>query len=377
MHDAFVTKLDATGSVLIYSTFLGGSYNLYGGGGDDYGNCIVVDDLGHAFITGSTISLDFPTTPGSYDTILNKSGGYATYSDAFITKLSPDGSSLDYSTFLGGDIIEEGFGIAIDTAGNAYVIGRATYIDFPTTSNAFDTTFNGGSLDCFFTKLNATGSALLYSTYLGGSNNDLSFGIAVDNAGNAYLTGYSYSTDFPTTVGAYSTKFSGFMDIFVSKFNPDLSGAASLVYSTYIGGVAPEIARDIAVDNNGNACIVGYTGSSDYPVTPGAYNTSAHGNVYDYPDIVITKFNDTGSALLYSTFLGGTGSDYSYGIVVDKANNAYITGSTLSTDFPTTTNAFDTTANGDRDALVCKMKLQLITATTVETPVWMNYEQVR
>ncbi|MFB3897066.1 MAG: SBBP repeat-containing protein [bacterium] len=372
--DAFITKLDATGAILIYSTYIGGSAAMPFTG-DDYGNSIAIDDLGHAFITGYTRSINFPTTSGAFDTVLNKTGSSASYSDAFVTKLSADGSSLDYSTYLGGDIIEEGYAIALDSAGNAYVAGRTSYTDFPITSNAFDTTFNGGTYDGFFTKLNTTGSALLYSTFLGGSNNDMSYGIAVDNIGNAYLTGYTSSTNFPTTVGAFSTKFGGYIDTFVSKINPDLSGMASLIYSTYLGGSVRELARDIKVDNVGNAILVGYSDSTDYPITPGAYQTVANSSTADFTDIVITKLNYTGSALVYSTYLGGTDSDYGYGIAIDNNNNAYITGVTYSTDLPTTTNAFDTSANGNRDAFVIKVQMTLPTITTVESLFWKNYLQ--
>src|SRR5438445_3692390 len=179
--DAFVTKLNATGSALAYSTYLGGS-------GVDVGNGIAVDTLGNAYVTGFTGSTDFPTTTGAFDTTL---GGTA---DAFVTKLDATGAALGYSTYLGGSSFDEGFGIALDTLGNAYVTGDTRSADFPTTTGAFDTTL-GGTSDAFVTKLNATGAALAYSTYLGGSSGDEGRGIAVDTLGNAYVTGFTRSAD--------------------------------------------------------------------------------------------------------------------------------------------------------------------------------------
>jgi hypothetical protein len=201
--DAFVTKLNPAGSALVYSTYLGGAST-------DQGFGIAVDAAGNAYVTGWTVSADFPTTPGAFDTT-------AAGADAFVTKLNPAGSALVYSTYLGGASTDQGFGIAVDGAGNAYVTGLTVSADFPTTPGAFDTTFNGGG-DAFMTKLNPAGSALVYSTYLGGASNDQGSGIAVDGAGNAYVTGSTFSADFPTTPGAFDTTFNGSIDAFVTKF---------------------------------------------------------------------------------------------------------------------------------------------------------------
>jgi len=179
------------------------------------------------------------------------------------------------------------------------------------------------------TKLNPTGTALVYSTYLGGTGNDAGYGIAVDTAGNAYVTGVTYSTDFPTTTGAFQTTFGGgYGEAFVTKLNP--TGTA-LVYSTYLGGTGSDIGGGIAVDTAGNAYVTGSTGST-FPTTAGAFQTT-FGGVYD---AFVTKLNPTGTALVYSTYLGGTGNDAGDGIAVDTAGNAYVTGFTESTDFPTT-----------------------------------------
>jgi hypothetical protein len=334
--DAFVTKLNATGSALVYSTYLGGTANEFGLG-------IAVDSAGNAYVTGDTDSTGFPTTAGALDTTQN--GSY----DAFVTKLNATGSALVYSTYLGGSTTDIGTGIAVDSAGAAYVTGETLSSDLPTTAAAFDTTQNGGD-DAFVTKLDATGSALVYSSYLGGSASDQGFGIAVDSAGAAYVAGATLSSDLPTTAGAFDTTFNGGHDVFVTKL--DATGSA-LVYSTYLGGTSGEFANAIAVDSAGSASVTGGTGSSDFPTTAGAFDTSLNASV----DAFVTKLSSTGSApLLYSTYLGGSvASDEGYGIALDSAGSASLTGVTGSGDFPTTVGAFDTSYNGSLDAFVTKL----------------------
>jgi hypothetical protein len=336
--DAFVTKVNSTGSALVYSTYLGGI-------GFDQGLGIAVDAASNAYVTGETSATNFPTTPGAFDTSFN--GG----SDVFVTKLNAAGSDLVYSTYLGGSgpFGDEGRGIAVDVAGNAYVTGFTTSTDFPTTTGAFDMTFNGNA-DAFVTKVNSTGSALVYSTYLGGTSDELGNGIAVDLARNAYVTGVTTSTNFPTTLGTFDATFSGSRDAFVTKLNT--TGSAPLLYSTYLGGTFFDQGLGIAVDAAGNAYVTGETSSSDFPTTLGAFDTTHNVSV----DAFVTKLNATGSApLLYSTYLGGSSGDGGNGIAVDAAGNAYVTGSTQSTDFPTTPGAFDTTFNGGPDAFVTKL----------------------
>ena len=338
--DAFMTKLNATGTApLLYSTFLGGS-------GTDQGFSIAVDGSGSAYITGETESSNFPTTTGAFDTTQNGV-------DAFVTKLNPTlvgALSLVYSTHLGGGGADRGRGITL-AAGNAHVTGVTESNNFPTTGGAFDTTQNG--VDAFMTKLNATGTApLLYSTYLGGGGTDRGFGIAVDGAGNAYLTGESDSSNFPTTTGAFDPSQSG-VDAFVTKLNPTLVGALSLVYSTYLGGSGADRGFGIAVDVAGNAYLTGETDSSNFPTTTGAFDTTQSGI-----DAFVTKLNATGTApLLYSTYLGGSGADRGLGIAVDGGGSAYVTGQTESTNFPTTPGAFDTTYNTNGDAFVTKLDM--------------------
>ena len=355
--DAFVTKLDLTG-VLLYSTYLGGS-------GFDEGFGIAVDASGNAYVTGLTVSNlsstrpGFPTTPGAYQPTFG--GGFG---NAFVTKLDTTKTglaSLVYSTYLGGAIFDEGFGIAVDAAGNAYVTGETQSTNFPTTPGAFQPTFGGGSADAFVTKLDATGSSLVYSTYLGGSGGEGSpagapgsSGIAVDAAGNAYVTGETRSTNFPTTPGALQPTFGGgSADAFVTKLNP--TGSA-LVYSTYLGGSSDDSGAAIAVDASGNAYVTGSTQSSDFPTTVGAFQPGLGGFV----DAFVTKLDPTGAALLYSTYLGGSGFDsiIGTGIAQDAAGNAYVTGLTDSSNsLPTTVGAFQAASGGGFDAFVAKLRL--------------------
>jgi hypothetical protein len=343
--DAFVAKVNPSGSALACATFLGGS-------DDDESYGIAVDGAGNAYVTGETKSLDFPTTPGAFDTSHN--GGWG---DAFVAKVNATGTGLAYATFLGGSNWDDGYAIAVDGAGNAYVTGETWSSDFPTTVGAFDTSFDYYS-DAFVAKVNATGTGLAYATFLGGGSGDWGYGIAVDGAGNAYVTGGTYSSSFPTTPGAFDTSFNGGRDAFVAKVNP--SGTA-LAYATFLGGSNRNDGWAVAVDGAGNAYVAGQTSSSDFPTTPGAFDTShGGGTCYDgswffpCPDAFVAKLNPSGTALAYATFLGG--SDWDVGLVaVDGAGNAYVAGMTLSPDFPTTPGAFDTNYNGEEDAFVAKL----------------------
>ena len=348
--DAFVAKLDSTGSALVYSTYLGGS-------GNDVSNGIVVDTAGNAYVTGSTVSLNFPTTPGAFQLARGCCG-----SDAFVAKLNSTGSNLIYSTYLGGNDTEWGSGIAVDADGNAYVAGATLSTDFPTTLGVFQPLCGGGGAcggasdawDAFITKLDPTGSMPVYSTFLGGSASDLAEGIAVNVDGNAYVTGHTNSSNFPTTLGAFQPTLGGGFDAFVTRLN---TTGSALVYSTYLGGSHNDLANAIAVDTLGNAHVTGETQSTNFPTTPGTFRPAYGDGNQDPPpfgpphaDAFLAQFNPTGSAL-FSTYLGGTAFDRGLGIAADAGGNVYVTGETSSANFPVTSGAFQTVIGGGGNRL--------------------------
>jgi hypothetical protein len=260
-EDAFVVKVNADGTGLVYGTFLGGS-------DDDRGYAIAVDGAGSAYVGGDTYSSDFPITPGAFDPSFGSG-----YSRSFVVKVNADGTGLAYATFLRGGVHKAPV-IAVDGTGNAYVTGSAGP-DFPTTAGAFDTSYNGGGSDAFVVKLNAAGTGLVYATFLGGSNDDRGYAIAVDGAGSAYVAGPTDSLDFPTTVGAFDTSHDGGSDAYVVKLNAD---GAGLAYATFLGGGSGDGGGGIAVDGVGSAYVTGYTDSSDFPTTAGAFDTSYNGD---------------------------------------------------------------------------------------------------
>ena len=318
-EDVFVTKINPSGTAKMYTTFLGG-------GGPDEGHGIAVDVQGNAYITGSAGSLDFPLK----NAIQAKQGGSG---DAFVAKLNASGSALVYSTFLGGIGIDSGSGIAVDAAGNAYVVGTTFSADFPTV-NAFQAA-KGAQQDAFIAKINPGGTAWVYATYLGGNNVDEGNAIAVDAAGSAYITGYTASTNFPLQ-SPFRSSNANSVDAFVTKMNP---AGSALVYSTYLGGAGTDFGAAIAVDSSGNAYVTGAVASDDFPlVNPIQTKLSSHA----VDDVFVTKFNPSGSALVYSTYLGGGSEDEPYALAIDKDGNAYITGRTNSSDFPLT-NAIQST----------------------------------
>jgi uncharacterized repeat protein (TIGR01451 family) len=400
-------------AALVYSSFLGG-------GQSDSANGIAVDKDGNAYVTGSTDSPDFPMVTAYDPTLGNKC-----CSDAFVTKLNPSGTAIVYSTYLGGGQIDAGYSIAVNFAGQAYVTGETNSSDFPVTANAYDTSYNPGAWsypDAFVTKLNTAGNGLEYSTYLGGTDEDVGRGIAVVGD-SAFVTGRTISTDFPiknqyqadqpeadafvakidtaqvgnaslvwstylggdglanaigiavTRIDRFTTQvavtgltvstnfptknaFQGnqlFEDAFVTKFD----GTGALLYSTYLGGGGPQDGgRGIALDSQGNAYITGMTFSNNFPITPGAFDTSCGANgqaICTAMDAFVTKLNNTG-ALVYSSYLGGgNGWQFGQGIAVDAQGNAYVAGSTNATDFPITPDAYDmicgtdSTCNGQQD----------------------------
>ncbi len=340
-NDVFVAKLNATGSALVYSTYLGG-------GGDDRGLAVAVDASGNAYVTGLTTSTNFPTANAVQATFAG--GGR----DVFVAKLNAAGAALAYSTYLGGSGFEDASGIALDGQGSAYVTGFTTSANFPTV-NAFQSTLRNGSGNGFVTKLNPLGSAFAYSTYLGGSGGggDEGVGIAVDATGNAYVTGNTSAPDFPTTPGvlqpALKAGANPFVnDAFVAKLN---ATGAGLVYSTYLGGSGNDISSAIAVDTAGNAHVVGSTGSSDFPTASPLQG--ARGGTSNALDAFVAKVNSAGSALMYSTYLGASGDNRGVGIAVDSSGAAYVSGQTNSPAFPTT--GLQRAIGGDFDAFIVKI----------------------
>ncbi len=333
-----------------YSTFLGGS-------DFEEGNGLAVDSEGNTYIAGSVGSTDFPVTAGALNSSYN--GGTR---DIFITKLNAGGNGLIYSTYLGGSLEELATAIALDSSGKVYLTGYTLSVDFPVTSGAFDTSYNGGGSDAFVVKLTPSGNTLIYGTYLGstGGTGDVGFGIAADSSGNAYVTGRATAGDFPTTPAAFDSSYNGVSrDAFVTKLNPT---GTSLVYSTFLGGSvgtgtgpfdANEDGNAIAVDSSGSAYVTGFTRSVDFPVTQGAIDSSYNG----LGDVFVTKFTPDGSSLVYSTYLGGADNDSGKAIAVDILGGAYVTGSS-GADFPVTAGAFKTRAGGSRNSFVTKLSLQ-------------------
>ncbi len=322
--DAFVAKLDSSGS-LIWSTFFGGSDH-------DVGNDISIAGDGSCYVIGNTRSSDFPTQNAYNST-------YGGNDDTFVAKFSSSGHLL-WSTYLGGNDFDWGYSIAVASDGSCYVIGETYSSNFPT-KNAFDSTFNGDLKDAFVSKFSTNGT-ILWSSYLGGNDHDYGYGIAVTNDGSCYVTGHTRSSDFPT-LDAYDPTHNGYDDVFVSKFN----ASGSLLWSTYLGGASRDEALGIAVAGDGSCYITGYTSASDFP-TKNAFN-STHGG---YGDAFVTKFSSEG-LLLWSTYLGGSDTDRGHDIAVTSDGSCYVSGETYSSNFPTK-NAYNSSLSGSLDAFISK-----------------------
>ncbi|MCF6155316.1 MAG: hypothetical protein E3K36_08695 [Candidatus Brocadia sp.] len=334
--DVFVSKFNNGLTNLLASTLLGGN-------ADDCGYAIAIDAGGNVYVTGETLSSDFPATPGAYDTTYN--GGYY---DAFVSKFDSGLTSLLASTFLGGGSGDYGRAIAVDGVGNVFVTGNTWPRDFPATPGAYNTSFNGGNDDAFVSKLNNGLMNLLASTFLGGNSNDHATAIAIDTGGNVYVTGETVSSNFPTTDSAYATAYKrGTKDVFVSKFNNQLTGLSA---STLLGGDAHDYSKAIAIDAGENVYVAGSTSSTDFPTTPGAYDTTPNGG----SEVFLSKLNSGLANLLMSTFLGGSRSDYGNAIAVSAAGNVYVTGETLSPDFPATPAAYDASYHRCEDVFVSR-----------------------
>jgi hypothetical protein len=327
---------------LLYSTFVGG-------GGDETVTGIAVDWTGAAIVTGYTISQNFPTTPGAYDT-KGKTGGAKPYYDAFVFKLTPNGDSLAYSTYLGSGKDDYSHGIAVDASGNACIAGTTNEFDFPVTQNAFDGSY-AGYTDGFVLALAPGGNRIIYSTFLGGEYVDRAYGIALDENGSAYVTGTTTSFDFPTTENAYHTHLTvgtDYQDAFLVKLVPN---GTALSYSTYVGGGYTEYGLAVAVSANGSAVITGTTRSTDFPVTSGAFMRYWQGDA----DAFVARLDNAGKALVYSTYIGSPLEDAGLAIALDADMSAYITGYTRSALFPISSGSFDYMFGGYQEAFVCKL----------------------
>ncbi|HET6203435.1 MAG TPA: hypothetical protein VFI25_11615 [Planctomycetota bacterium] len=337
--DGFVARLDGAGSALLFSTFLGGASD------GDIVQAAARDPSGAITVAGVTSSGDFPVTPGAFDTSLQGS------SDAFVSRLDPSGSTLLYSTLLGGGSGDVAQALGLDATGAAIVSGVTSSSDFPVTPGAFDTSSQGSS-DVFVTRLNAAGSALLYSTYLGGGNGDVAEDLAVDAAGVATVVGVTSSNDFPTTPGAFQTGGQGPSDAFVARLDASGSG---LVFSTLLGGGGGDVGRGVRLAPSGAAVVTGDTSSSDFPTTPGAFDTTPQGS----SDAFVSFVDPTGSALLYSTFLGGGGADGGHAVALLSSNALVASGVTNSSNFPTTPGALDSSLGGAGDGFVSRLGVAL------------------
>lgn len=304
---------------LVYSTFLGGI--LY-----EAGESVAVDPSGNAYVAGITQSSDFPTTPGAFDPSLDG------VTDAFIAKLNPSGTGLVYATILGGSVGDSASTIEVDGLGNAFVAGRTTSADFPTTANAFDPTFNGDT-DAFIAELNQDGTQLVYATFLGGGAFDAAGSIALGSSSGIFVTGGTNSPDFPTTPGAFDTEcgtdgacnFNGsysYSDAFVVAMTP---GDPELDYATFIGGQSSDGSVAIAINGSGAVFMAGGTNSQDFPVTPGAFDTTYNdfGGMNYWGDVFVASLDPSGSSLVFATYLGGGFEDTVRDLALDGSNNVY------------------------------------------------------
>jgi uncharacterized protein (TIGR03437 family) len=342
---------------LSYLSYLGGS-------GREWTRAVATDTSGNVYVTGLTTSTDLKTANAFQSAFAGKLSFSMTGGDVFVAKFTSAGV-LSYMTYLGGRLDEYGIGIAVDSAGNAYITGATDSTDFPVTQGAYQTVFSGtGGNQCqrtgdaFVTKLNPTGTQLVYSTYLGGRQDDFGGAIAVDASGDAYVTGFTISSDFPVTTGAYQTSLAGIGgqtgrpscsglpwfntgDAFVAKLNP---AGSQLVFSTYLGGRADDAGLAIALDSSRNVFVGGFTLSRDFPVTMGApqtmwLGTDIQNEFFNTGDGFVSKLSSTGAALVYSTYLGGTGDDGVTSLEVAGDGTAWVTGATSSSNFPVSANA--------------------------------------
>jgi hypothetical protein len=342
-QDVFVLRLGGGLNKIFASTLIGAAYweSAYG---------LALDAAGNVYVTGTTASAHFPTTPAAYDTTYNG------HSDVFISKFNRPLTKLLASTFLGGTSHnpEEGLSCSISRSGDLYICGWTFSADFPTTAGAYDRRQNGYG-DVFVARLDPTLSNLVASTFLGGRENESAEAMVLDGRGNVYLAGWTESQNFPATPGAYDMTLNDAgpdsHDAFVAKLDP---GLRKLIAATFLGGEVEDEALAIALNKVGNVYVAGWTCSAEFPTTPGAYDTTL--KAAGVEDAFVSKFNASLSRLLVSTFLGGSGPDYARAVVINGVGDIYVAGGSSSTDFPATERAYDKTANGKIDIFVSKFR---------------------
>ncbi|MBN1106060.1 MAG: SBBP repeat-containing protein, partial [Deltaproteobacteria bacterium] len=344
-EDIFISKLNPDLTLLLVSTYIGGSGQERPGG-------LAIDGAGNVYIAGTTLSGNYPTTAGAYDTTY--AGGW----DSYISKLNSGLNTLLASTFIGGSgNDDEVYALVLDVSNSRlYVTGKNFLGGYPTTAGAYDTAFNGSN-DIIVSRLDLNLTTLQASTYIGGSSQDIGAGIALDSAGNVIIFGKSESSNYPTTTGAYDQTHNGNWDLVVSKLNADLT---TLQASTYIGGSATDAqltGGSLVLDSSNNVCVAGCPSSSNYPTTAGAYDQTHNGG----EDAVISILSPDLSSLQASTFLGGSGQDRATTPIIDSTGNVYVFGYTTSTGFPTTPGAYDTVFGGSYDIFISRLSSDLTT----------------
>lgn len=334
--DGFVTKIAPDGGSLVWSSFLGGNW-------EDIVYDLVVDGAGNVFLAGDTRSSDFPTNGGFDTTYGAPPFGYG---EAFVTKVNAVGTSLGWSSYYGGHrgaSDDRAHEVAVDAAGNVYITGYSTALDFPV-AGAWDSTL-GGTADAFVSKISSSGNGVIWSTYVGGAGSEMGFGIAVDSSGNVFVAGATSSTDYPL-VNAFDATIDVF-EGFVSKLSPS---GSSLLWSSFLGGAGVEAVRSLAVDDSGHVYVVGETNAGDFPGLAGGFDSTLSAQ-----DAFVARIDDAGPSLAWTSFLGGSSSENAFGVAVDAAGRVYVSGKTLSTDFPIVGGFQAVYGGGTGDAFIVKI----------------------
>ena len=331
------------------ATYLGGS-------GSDFGDAVGVDSANNIIAVGRTASSVYPTTIGAYDTSANPG------SDIVVSKISADGTTLLWSTYLGGSGNDDPDAVLVDGSNRIVVVGSTNSSNYPTTAGAYDTSANG-MYDGFVTRLNADGASLSFSTYIGGTGEDVLTAVDLDPIGNVVAGGYTLSSNFPTTAGAYDQTKSGAMDGVVTKFS---SSGASTLWSTFLGSSQGDSVRGLDVDSSGGVHVIGHTVSPGFPPPPARYDTTHAGDT----DVFYAEVSSNGASLAYSTFIGGSGLDYGFAVVAESTSDIFLAGDTESSGFPTTPGAYDTSHNGGSDGWIAKFDRTQAGSATLE---WSSF----